>query len=75
MKTAIQGVLLAISLCAGFSATALATEVTVYKSPTCGCCQKWVEHMQANGFSVKAINTEDVVKHKLANGVPYGLGS
>ena len=75
MKTAIQGVLLTMSLCAGFSATALASEVTVYKSPTCGCCTKWVDHMQANGFRVKAIDTEDVVKHKLANGVPYELGS
>jgi hypothetical protein len=56
-------------------APALATEVTVYKSPTCGCCQKWVEHMKANGFTVKAIDTEDVVKHKIANGVPYELGS
>lgn len=56
-------------------ASALSAEVTVYKSPTCGCCKKWVEHLQANGFSVKAVDTEDVVKHKLANGVPYELGS
>jgi hypothetical protein len=54
---------------------AQATEVTVYKSPTCGCCKKWVEHLQANGFSVKAIDTEDLVKYKIANGVPYELGS
>ncbi len=25
--------------------------LTVYKSPTCGCCGKWVDHMSANGFN------------------------
>ena len=27
--------------------------VTVFKTPTCGCCGKWVEHLKANGFTVK----------------------
>jgi len=57
------------------SVSAHAAEVTVYKSPTCGCCQKWVDHLKTNGFSVNAINTDDLVKHKIANGVPYELGS
>lgn len=26
--------------------------VTVYKSPSCGCCGKWVEHLEDNGFAV-----------------------
>ena len=26
--------------------------MTVYKSPDCGCCGKWVEHMRASGFAV-----------------------
>lgn len=25
----------------------------VYKSPTCGCCEKWVEHIEASGFSTE----------------------
>ncbi|MBQ0796215.1 hypothetical protein [Zhongshania sp.] len=24
----------------------------VYKSPTCGCCTKWVDHLRENGFEV-----------------------
>ncbi|MFT5115680.1 MAG: hypothetical protein ACI8P9_005033 [Parasphingorhabdus sp.] len=28
--------------------------VTVYKSPTCGCCAKWVDYMRDNGFEVVA---------------------
>jgi hypothetical protein len=31
----------------------------VYKSPTCGCCSKWVEHVQQAGFTVKVTLMED----------------
>jgi len=27
-----------------------APEITVYKSPTCSCCEKWVQHLRDNGF-------------------------
>ena len=30
------------------------TELQVFKSPTCGCCGAWVEHMRAAGFTVMA---------------------
>ena len=23
----------------------------VHKTPTCGCCKKWIEHLERNGFS------------------------
>ena len=26
--------------------------VTVYRTPTCGCCGKWVEHLKAAGFTI-----------------------
>jgi hypothetical protein len=31
--------------------------IEVWKSPTCGCCGKWVDHLEANGFAVTANNT------------------
>ena len=31
----------------------VATPITVYKTPTCGCCGKWVEHMRQSGFAPK----------------------
>lgn len=49
--------------------------VTVYKTPTCGCCSKWVEHMKGNGFDVKAIDLESVDHVKRANGVPGNMES
>ena len=47
-----------------------APSVTVYKSPTCGCCTKWVDHMRANGFDVAAQNVEDMAAVKQKYGVP-----
>ena len=31
----------------------------VYKSPTCGCCSKWVEHMQQHGFTARVTDLDD----------------
>lgn len=52
-----------------------APSVTVYKSPTCGCCTKWVDHMRANGFDVTATNVEDMAAVKQKYGVPDKVGS
>ncbi|SDC01148.1 Uncharacterized conserved protein [Ruegeria marina] len=35
-------------------AQTLAPRIVVYKSPTCGCCSAWVEHMESAGFVVDA---------------------
>ncbi len=35
-------------------------DITVYKSPTCGCCNKWIKHLEKNGFNVKAVNKRDM---------------
>ncbi len=34
------------------------TPITVYKDPSCGCCGKWVEHMQASGFAPTVTHTD-----------------
>lgn len=49
--------------------------VDVYKSPTCGCCSQWVDHLKANGFTVRSHDTHDVATHKARLGVPAGYGS
>ena len=35
------------------AANSTPTPLEVWKDPNCGCCQDWVDHMQANGFAVK----------------------
>lgn len=44
--------------------------VTVYKSPTCGCCAKWNDHMSASGFKVASNDLPDVNPLKDKHGVP-----
>ncbi len=47
----------------------------VNKSPTCGCCELWVEHMEKAGFKVEINDTDDMGPIKQRVGVPYGKGS
>jgi hypothetical protein len=49
--------------------------VLVYKSPTCGCCNGWVEHMERAGFVVDARNTTDLMTIKREGGVPPQMSS
>ena len=49
--------------------------VTVYRSPSCGCCTKWVEHMQEAGFEVEMHEVSDVTSIKRMNGLPARLAS
>ncbi len=43
--------------------------VTVYKSPTCGCCSSWVDHMREAGFEVEAHDVNDLAEVKSRLGV------
>jgi hypothetical protein len=38
----------------------------VYKSATCGCCTKWVDHIQLDGFSANIHHSADInaIKNK-----------
>ena len=47
--------------------------ITVYKSPSCGCCGKWVDYLRANGFEVKVVDMDDLTEIKSASGVPRQL--
>lgn len=50
-------------------------EVHVFKSPTCGCCGKWVEHLQAAGFAVKVTEISDTAATRKRLGMPERYGS
>ncbi len=67
--------LLLISLLGASAAMAQATVVEVFKSPYCGCCGKWVEHLRQSGFEVKAHDVEDVPAVRQKLGMPDRLGS
>jgi hypothetical protein len=49
--------------------------VEVFKTPTCGCCSLWVEHMRGNGFNVRTTDMNDVSEIKKSRGVPEKVQS
>lgn len=55
-------------------ALAQASTVEVWKDPNCGCCQLWVEHLQANGFKVDVRDVGNTAARKRF-GMPEKLGS
>lgn len=57
------------------AAPVLAASLTVYKSPTCGCCEDWISHMQESGFEVKAIDRDNMQSIKQRAGVSSELAS
>ena len=66
--------LLGTPVLAAANPQALKPVVEVWKSPTCGCCKVWVEHIEANGFTVKVHEVGNTaVRARL--GIPAKLGS
>jgi len=51
------------------------TPITVYKSRTCGCCTKWVDHIRANGFAPEVHDEEEMEALKDRLKVPEGVRS
>ena len=82
-KTFLIGAILALAV--GVSAAVAsanlpassAGSITVYKTATCGCCLKWVDHLRANGFTVDAKDVTEaaLVSMKRDVGVPAELES
>jgi len=49
--------------------------VVVHKTPTCGCCGLWVDHVREAGFPVEVHDMDDLGPVKQRLGIPYGKGS
>ena len=39
-------------------------ELLVHKTPTCGCCKKWVSHMESDGFNIRTQDHQSLTKIK-----------
>lgn len=52
-----------------------APQLTVYRSPTCGCCKDWADKMQEAGFQIQDNVIEDVDAIKAEQGVPEDLAA
>ena len=49
--------------------------IQVVKTPTCGCCNRWIAHLRRAGFQVRVTETEDVAPTARRLGVPDDLRS
>ena len=49
--------------------------ITVYKSPTCGCCAGWAEYLEDNGFQVSIVDRHDLSDLKSRHGITPALRS
>ena len=52
-----------------------AERITVYRSRTCGCCGKWVQHLKDNGFEVAEHIVEQIDNAPGRDRVPEKLRS
>ena len=43
--------------------------LNVYKDPTCGCCGKWVEYIENNGFAAEVHDSSDLSMIKSKHGI------
>jgi hypothetical protein len=54
---------------------AAGTPISVWKTPTCGCCGQWVAHMRTNGFDVQVQDVPNTTPYRAKYGVPDAMQS
>lgn len=72
---AIVMVITAFLVFAGNSEPAAAEEVTIYKSPGCGCCEGYASYLRTKGYEVKVVAVDDMASVKARYGIPPAMES
>ncbi len=67
--------LVVTALAFGSALAQSAATVEVFKSTSCDCCGKWVEHLRQNGFQVQSHDVNDIPATRKKLGMPDQLGS
>lgn len=77
LKLTLGGLVAALPVRAALAAQASKDpdDVEIWKTPTCGCCHLWVEHMKAAGFKPTVHDVPDTTQYRAKAGVPQSLGS
>jgi hypothetical protein len=75
LKSPLRSLLLAVLASTGTAWAQDAAQVEVFKSPSCGCCGKWLEHLQQNGFQVSVHEVNDIPGVRKKLGMPDRLGA
>jgi hypothetical protein len=67
--------LLVLPLFVSDAAIAASPQINIYKTKTCGCCGKWVEHLKGNGFTPVVKDVPSTAEYRQKFGVPEQLAS
>lgn len=67
--------LLGFMLLGASSSVMAAGAIEMYKSPYCGCCSAWAQHMESMGFEVNSHAINDINAKKQQLGIPAQLAS
>ena len=59
----------------GQAVSAIPRSMTVYRDPSCGCCEAWAELAKQHGFAVQVVDHPDMTGLKRSKGVPDQLAS
>lgn len=59
----------------GAVSTSQDTLIAVVRSPDCGCCGAWIDHLRDSGFAVEETLSDDVEAFKDQHAVPQPLRS
>ena len=73
--TTFATIVLSIPLLFSLPLQAADPRIEVFKTSTCGCCGKWVEHLKANGFAPVVKDVPSTAEYRRQYGVPEGLQS
>jgi hypothetical protein len=72
-RSRIVKAIFAVSLMTSMPVQAAGPKINVYKTTTCGCCGKWVEHLKANGFTPVVTDVPSTAEYRRKYGVPEQL--
>ena len=61
------------ALVASTAVSMAAAEMTVYKTPWCGCCHAWAEAVEKAGYQVSRVDLEDLSAIRKQAGVPADM--
>ncbi len=75
LRALLAGLGVALTSAAVPAAEPTPVEIEVYRTPTCGCCGKWVDHLREAGFRVAVHDLSDLSAVKAAYRVPRNLES
>jgi hypothetical protein len=49
--------------------------ITVYKTPTCGCCEEYIRYLRGHGLPVHGVERDDLAPLKRQWGIPEAMWS